>query len=241
MKEEIYQRIASLTGSEVAQLKKLTIGELIQNVILPDICFKDPHHVSEEFIYFMSEFGQDIYNQNPIHGEALYDLALQSIFQDGCFFELPEIYKNACLQMNRIFGLTIGKTEFAFLKAQMPFLLSKKSSRLMFPHARKILFLMLEGISPKGKRLRESIRCKDGISPLEIRRFAEETSTICMGVPEIYVFLATPKTWKIWPQFFLDNENEINWKELAKKLHFSAFFHSGKKCRKMIEYYQALL
>ena len=71
MKKIFYERVASLTGQDATNLEQLALGELIQEIILPKICFKDPQYISEDFVMFMAEFGQDIYEQNKFHGEAL--------------------------------------------------------------------------------------------------------------------------------------------------------------------------
>ena len=236
--KNFYERVASLTGLETAQLSKLSLGELSQNIILPDICFKNSQCVSEEFVMFMSEFGYEIYKQNAFHGEGLYDMALQHIFKDGCCFDLPTIYREACLRMEYSYGLrSIGKAEFSFLKAQAPHLLSKKeTSNLLFTHAEKIIFQILENITPEGHLLKDTL-CKEGITPRELRKFAEEMCSIAFGFQRVYNQLASPDKWKIWPQFFLEHANEIRWGKFAAQIGSSDLFFPGKKCRKMIEDY----
>ena len=238
MEKKFYERVASLTGLEAAQLEKLALGELIQNVILPDICFKDPRHVSEEFVIFMTEFGFEIYKQTPLHGEALYDLVLQSLFLDGSIFSLPCIYKDPCLQMDQIYGIRpIGKSEFAFLKAQAPHLLARKeSSNLLFMHMEKIVFELLENITPEGKLLKKNL-CKDGVTPQELRKFAEEMANIGLGFYKTYIHFATPDKWEIWPEFFLEHQKEIKWSDFAERISFGAYILKGRKCKRMLQDY----
>ena len=238
MEKTFYARVASLTGLEATQLEKLALGELIQNIILPDICIKDPSQVSDEFVMFMAEFGHDIYKQNAYHGEALYDMALQHFLQDGGFFALPDVYRDYCLQMDRVFGLQpIGKAEITFLKNQGAYLLNRReTSNILFSHAKKIFFQILENITPEGKLLQKGL-CKEGVTPLELRKLAENLANICLGFYEIYQYFALPDKWKIWPQFFLDHAKEVNWRKFSEKIDFLAVFFPGKKCRKMLQNY----
>ena len=238
MNKTFYERVASLTGQDAKNLEQLALGELIQEIILPKLCFKNPQCISEDFVNFMAEFGHEIYEQNKYHGEALYDLSLQHLFLDGCLFALPEVYKKPCMQMDFHYGLQpIGKAEFHFLKEQRAILLSlKEYSNLLFCHAEKIIFEILENITPEGELLKKGL-CKDGVAPKELRAFAEETAGVFLGFQRVYAQLSTPTKWKIWPQFFLDHQREFSWSDFAERIGFHAAFRPGKKCREMVQNY----
>lgn len=158
MNEYFMKHVAELCQVQVAEIGELPQEELVRKYILPrgvSKCGSEQrrvHGISDEFMAFMSRFGELCYSLDGYTGEVLYQLALQRIVQGAVpcetkIYVAQEFAEYAATEdPRRLF--TPGC--WSFLRDQMKHLLTIDGLR---EPARAVLFAILDHVTAEGEIL----------------------------------------------------------------------------------------
>ncbi len=240
MKKSVNQAVYELTGSKNAEILKMSVTDLIKQVILPEIVVIGGQdirgwRISDSFMNLMAEYGEELRRGDSYRGNILYEIAMQRISCGAVLHErtpvleaLPRPYRKYSAYYDQP-GL-MSKGCFNFLQQQAENVLRYATAERAL-HMQTILFGIIDHLNSAGQELKGYMLGKE-IDGVQVYAMAWITLCRCC-MQELWRHLATPQSWEEHRMFFREYWSSINHEEFARLIGLRGPFKVWRAQRKV--------
>lgn len=214
-------------NEESAQKENLfgqSVSNLIKDYILPCIVNKGGQDIrgwrlSPTFMKLMARFGADFVHEANEEGNILMELAMQRLSMGAVLHEgvhlihiLPAEYQKYSAAWDQ-FGI-MDEACWQFVVKQLPFCLTSLKPAFS-DHAKKILFGMLEHLTPEGQTTGDYMWAEDvcKVSVKEAWEWAEHVGVVTYSASEIAQHFAKTDSWRSHTSFLARYNSSIDWEQ----------------------------